>query len=215
MTGDSRDAAVTKRAAAEPPRRTKAANSPSPTDAAAGSSADAATQPDSALRPAPVQGLEIYLLRHADAGDPMQWPGDDADRPLSKKGRRQAKRLGDLLEAIRLRPDAIMSSPKLRALDTAKVVGRRVGAEATVDQRLAGGFDGGDLEALIGGLDPGASRLVIVGHDPDFSELLSWLVGSSLELRKGALARVDLPDREVGPGRGLLRWLLPPDAIPG
>ena len=42
----------------------------------------------------PLEPLELYFLRHADAGDPMTWPGDDADRPLSKKGRRQAKRLG-------------------------------------------------------------------------------------------------------------------------
>lgn len=157
--------------------------------------------------------LELYVLRHADAGDPMEWAGDDADRPLSKKGRRQSKRLGDLLDALGFEPDALITSPKLRALDTAKIVGRRLGAKATVDQRLAGGVDADDVAALINDAGAEATSVVIVGHDPDFSELVSWLVGSPIELRKGALARVDLPERELGPGRGLLRWLLPPDAV--
>jgi phosphohistidine phosphatase SixA len=55
---------------------------------------------------------------------------------------------------------------------------------------------------------------VLVGHDPDFSDLVSWLSGFPISLRKGALAKVDLPDRAVGPGRAQLRWLLPPDAVP-
>jgi len=44
--------------------------------------------------------MELYLLRHAHAGDPAKWSGDDGDRPISAKGRGQAERLGRLLAAI-------------------------------------------------------------------------------------------------------------------
>ena len=172
----------------------------------------------SALQPAsegPKQGFELYLLRHADAGDPAEWAGDDADRPLSKKGRRQARQLGAYLKDLKIKPGAIITSPKVRSADTAKLVGKRLGAKVTSDKRLASAFESAQLEDILAGLDPSVSCAVLVGHDPDFSSLLSWLVGAPLALRKGAIARADLADRTVGPGRGSLRWLLPPDAIPG
>ena len=69
---------------------------------------------------------------------------------------------------------------------------RHLGVTVATDDRLAGGLDAGALEALLRDAgDP--SRPVVVGHDPDFSELLAELCGaSSLPMRKGALARVDI-----------------------
>ena len=67
--------------------------------------------------------LQVYLLRHADAGDPERWAGDDALRPLSEKGELQAERLGSFLAEIGFQPETIISSPKVRALRTAEVVG--------------------------------------------------------------------------------------------
>jgi phosphohistidine phosphatase SixA len=55
-----------------------------------------------------------------------------------------------------------------------------------------------------------------VGHDPDFSELLGELIGASdITMRKGTLARVDAPGRSLVPGEGILRYLLPPELVPG
>jgi phosphohistidine phosphatase len=159
--------------------------------------------------------LELYFLRHADAGDPMTWPGDDADRPLSKKGRSQAKRLGRLLDDLNFRPDDVLSSPRLRSLDTARIVAKRIGMKAHTDDRLGIDFNEETLASLVGELGAGVERVVLVGHDPDFTHLVSWLVGASVNIRKGALARVDLADRTVSAGRGSLCWLLPPDAVAG
>ncbi|MEA2674311.1 MAG: phosphohistidine phosphatase [Chloroflexota bacterium] len=159
--------------------------------------------------------LELYFLRHADAGDPMTWPGDDADRPLSKKGRNQAKRLGRLLDDLNFRPDDVLSSPRLRSLDTARIVAKRIGMKAHTDERLGIDFSEETLASLVGELGAGVERVVLVGHDPDFTHLVSWLVGASVNIRKGALARVDLADRTVSAGRGSLCWLLPPDAVAG
>jgi phosphohistidine phosphatase SixA len=155
--------------------------------------------------------LQLYLLRHAHAGDPDAWTGDDAVRPLSDKGRHQSERLAEFLAQRRFMPDAIVSSPKLRALDTARIVAQALGLEVSIDERLG---DRLHLDRLADVLDEvSGRRIVLVGHDPDFSDLVSSLSGAAyVPLKKGALARVDvsLPLQEAG---GILRWLLPPDLV--
>jgi phosphohistidine phosphatase len=153
----------------------------------------------------------LHLLRHADAGDPEAWQGPDSIRPLSAKGRRQSKRLGDHLAAIGFTADAVITSPKVRAEQTADIVGERVKAKVTVDDRLAGPLDVEILEEILSDSgDP--DRIIVVGHDPDFSDILSSLCGPKVEMKKGALARIEI-DRPLRAGRGTLRWLLPPDAL--
>jgi len=157
--------------------------------------------------------VSLHLLRHADAGDPEKWQGDDAARPLSEKGVRQAERLGRLLAAAGFEPDAILSSPKIRALQTAEIVGRALGVEVTPAEALAGSLDPARVDALLREAG-GPRRPVICGHDPDFSELLGELSGvPNLTMKKGALARIDLA-HGVRAGGGVLRWLLPPDLLP-
>ena len=72
---------------------------------------------------------ELYLLRHADAGDPEAWKGDDADRPLSGKGEKQSERLGRFLAGTAFRADVVLTSPKVRALRTAEIVAERLGLD--------------------------------------------------------------------------------------
>ena len=155
--------------------------------------------------------LELYLLRHAHAGDPAKWHGDDAARPLSSKGEDQAGRLGAFLAQHGFEPGAIVTSPKLRALQTAAIVGAALGVEAHVDERLGRPLDLAGLSELLA--DARATRTVVVGHDPDFSDLAAELAGApELPMRKGALARFDT-DLPLRPGRAILRWLLPPDLL--
>ena len=133
-------------------------------------------------------------------------------RPLSPKGEKQSERLGRFLAGIGFRPDAILSSPKLRASQTADIVAGQLGVPVTLDERLGGGVDEDVVEAILRDAgDP--RRVVLVGHDPDFSSLLQSLcVAPNVEMKKGALARIDV-ERPVGPGRGDLRWLVPPDLL--
>jgi phosphohistidine phosphatase len=156
--------------------------------------------------------LELYLLRHAHAGNASEWRGDDSLRPLSAKGRRQAEKLGHYLVDLRFEPDSILTSPKLRALETAQLVGDALGLGVTTDERLASGLDLDVLENVLA--SDGGWRVMLVGHDPDFSELAATLVGAGyLPLKKAALARIDLT-LPLAPGSGTLRWMLPPDAVP-
>jgi phosphohistidine phosphatase SixA len=156
--------------------------------------------------------VQLHLLRHAHAGDPMKWRGPDDVRPLSEKGRLQAERLGHFLAEAGFEPDAIVSSPKTRALETARMVAKPLGLPVRVDDALAGPLDIDALEALLDSLgDP--RRPLLVGHDPDFSALAADLTGvAELPVRKGALVRIDLV-RPIEAGVGLLRWLLPPDLL--
>jgi phosphohistidine phosphatase len=166
--------------------------------------------------PGPARGpVGLFLVRHADAGDPAMWEGDDDERPLSGKGRKQARRLGKHLDKLGAEIDLIVTSPKVRAEQTARLVGREIGIRPVEDERLASGFDLGTLAEIISGVGPSVRSVMLVGHDPDFSAALSTLVGAEVPMRKGALAEVDLAEGHVGAGRGLLRWLLPPDAIAG
>ena len=158
--------------------------------------------------------VHLHLLRHAHAGDPMKWHGSDAVRPLSEKGRRQAERLGRLLAGAGFAPDAIVTSPLTRAMETAQLVAEALGLQVRADDALAGPLDIADLERLLRIWGDPAS-LLIVGHDPDFSQLAADLTGlAELPVRKGTLVRIDLR-RPLEPASGLLRWFVPPDVLGG
>jgi phosphohistidine phosphatase SixA len=158
--------------------------------------------------------IALHLLRHAHAGDPARWQGDDDVRPLSDKGRAQAERLGRLLAGMDQAPDLFITSPRLRALETAEIVADMLKAEVVVDRRLAGALDPGLVTDILLAAGP-AQRPCIVGHDPEFSELLGELVGTdAIPMRKGAIARVDFGGPDVAGGRGTLRYLVPPELLP-
>lgn len=156
--------------------------------------------------------MDLYLLRHADAGDPNAWEGEDAARPLSGKGRRQAERLGAHLARIGFQVDLILTSPKLRAFETATIVAEAIGTKPELEDRLGDPLSLEVVEAILAGRNPVQSAM-LVGHDPDFSELLAELIGvDDLPLRKGALARLDTP-LPLAPGAAGFRWLVPPDLV--
>ena len=156
---------------------------------------------------------ELLLLRHAHAGDPMTWSGPDDVRPLSKKGRDQAARMAAYLARLDVGVGVIVSSPRARAIQTAEPVAKALRLEIRVDERLAEPFGISEVERLLTDLgDP--ERPMLVGHDPDFTSLVAVLCHApSVPLRKGALARVDVP-RPLCPGCGTLRWLVPPELLP-
>jgi phosphohistidine phosphatase len=157
--------------------------------------------------------VELCVLRHAHAGDSTTWEEADELRPLSEKGRRQAERLGRLLAGAGFVPDAVLTSPLARALQTAEIVAGLLGVGVRLEQRLGEMVDLPVLEQILD--DAGSPRRpLIVGHDPDFSELVSELVGAPIPMRKGTLVRIDV-ERPLEPGAGELRWLVPPDLVRG
>ena len=156
--------------------------------------------------------IELHLLRHAHAGDPLAWDGPDERRPLSDKGEKQADRLGRFLVGAGFAPDAVIASPKVRAAQTAEIVARHLGVPVAVDARLGWGLDLDAVQAVL--RDAGDPlRPVLVGHDPDFTDLVETLTGSAaVTMKKGAMIRIDV-ERPLQPGSGTLRWLIPPDLL--
>jgi phosphohistidine phosphatase len=156
--------------------------------------------------------IQLHFLRHADAGDPEAWTRPDAERPLSGKGEKQADRLGRFLAGIGFESDLFLTSPKLRAAQTAERVAEAIGAKVKVDDRLSVGLDLAAVEAVLREAGNPA-RPVLVGHDPDFSELVGELTAApGLEMKKGAIARIDV-DLPLRPGSGRLAWLVPPELL--
>jgi len=155
---------------------------------------------------------QLCLIRHAHAGDAMKWTGQEDARPLTEKGRLQSERLGLFLAKSGFKPDAILTSPKIRAVETAQLVAAPLGVDVVVVDALGGPIDIETVERLLRASgDP--RRPILVGHDPDFSALAAELTGvAELPVRKAALVRIDLV-LPLAPGKGLLRWLLPPDLL--
>jgi phosphohistidine phosphatase len=124
----------------------------------------------------------IYLLRHGDAEDGT---GDDAARRLTVKGERQAQAAGQALRALGAEIDACLTSPKVRAVETARLACEALGLEPETAEELRGGpFDALALAA-------GRGNVLLVGHEPDLSGEVARLTGAKVKLRKGGLAIVD------------------------
>jgi phosphohistidine phosphatase len=123
----------------------------------------------------------LWLLRHADAADGEP---DDA-RPLTEKGVRHAQAAGYALAQLGVKLDACLTSPKLRAVQTAELACEPLGVPITVEARLAGGpFD---PEELVAGLPD----TMLVGHDPSMSLALHDLTGVHSRMSKGGLAAIN------------------------
>ena len=155
---------------------------------------------------------DLLFVRHAHAGNALSWDGPDDLRPLTAKGLRQATRLGNLLSAADIHPDVILSSARLRAVQTAEVLSAALGSSVQLDARLADGLSMENLPQVIEAAS-GAAQLMLVGHDPDFSDLVSELIGAPIAVRKGALVRIEVDAGGLTPGAGILRWLIPPEAL--
>jgi Histidine phosphatase superfamily (branch 1) len=127
--------------------------------------------------------VTAVLLRHARAGDRIEWEGDDRLRPLDERGRRQAAELAELLGSLGIR--RIVSSPYVRCVETVEPLAAALGLELELDPRLAEG------EGAAGGPLLREDGVVACTHGDVVLELIG------LPLKKGAAAIVE-PDGDAG-----------------
>ena len=161
--------------------------------------------------------MELLLLRHGDAADRLTGGyARDEDRPLTDDGRNEAHFAALALARLGAVPDLVLTSPLVRAAQTA------TGVAETLDLRrspetCAALAPGGQREALIATLRSAdsAASVLLVGHMPDLGELSGWLCwgnpAAALPFRTGGLCRITMPPSLI-PGTGDLRWFLPPKA---
>jgi phosphohistidine phosphatase len=166
--------------------------------------------------------MEIYFLRHGEAATKGDWDGGDDGRPLSKEGVARIKREAKTMAGLGLSLELIVTSPLVRARQTADIValalglrgnaaGHRGRESVVVDDLLAPGFRRSGLAQVLK-KHAGCKALMLVGHEPDFSETIADSIGGGkVEIRKGSLARVDFEDAESI--RGVLLWLIPPQFL--
>ena len=155
--------------------------------------------------------MELYFLRHGIAADVGPAGMGDAGRPLTKEGIAKMQASARGMRRLGLRLDALLSSPLVRAHETAAIVAGELGLELRLAEQLAPGCDMTQLFALLGEYRA-AERVMLVGHEPDFSSLIGALTGGShVLMKKGGLGRVDIERLEQG--AGTLTWLLPPRVL--
>jgi phosphohistidine phosphatase len=158
---------------------------------------------------------ELYLIRHglAEEHGPA-WP-DDSKRPLSEQGVTRLRRSARGLKQLEVTFDVILTSPLVRARQTADVIAAASDPmpPLVVVEALA---PGGAQAAVLGELEKHAkkTRIAIVGHEPGIGELAARLIGlrHTIEFKKGAVCRIDV-DTLPPTTPGALRWLLPPRVL--
>ena len=153
--------------------------------------------------------MELYFLRHGAAAPRGEWEGEDALRPLTEQGRDDVAGVAAFLARTAPMLDAIVTSPYVRAAETADIVAQHLNLQDKVvsDAKIAPGFDAGRLAKLVKQF-PKAKALLLVGHEPDFSTTVRELTGGRVVLKKGALAYVETVDES--PKKGVLVWLVQP-----
>ena len=143
---------------------------------------------------------QLWLLRHGDA-EP-HGTRDDFDRRLTARGEAQSRNAGVALAALDAPFTAVLTSPRVRARDTALLACEALGAEPVLHDPLAGGFGPEAALGLVGAEHGG--RVLIVGHEPDFSSTVHELTGARVDMKKGGVAGIRL-----GPAPELIVLLRP------
>ncbi len=161
--------------------------------------------------------MEIYFLRHASAGQHKLNPLKDEQRPLDEVGIQQSHIVGHALAGLKLQVDAIITSPLIRAKQTAAIVASEIGheEELVIDDALRPEASYQQFQELLA-RHGGKQAIMVVGHNPSQTEFLNKLLigdGSSepIELKKGAIARVD----KEGRAPAILKWSMPPKVVRG
>ncbi len=155
----------------------------------------------------------LYFFRHGLAEERETWSGDDALRPLTKKGENAVAQAAVTMLELGLRLDVILTSPYQRAYQTALILAKGLKKMEVLvqDERLAPGFGLPGLTELLKD-HKSAQNILLVGHEPDFSQTVSDLIGGGyLVFKKGGLARVDII--QPLPIKGELVWLVPPKLL--
>jgi phosphohistidine phosphatase len=158
---------------------------------------------------------QLYLVRHGVAEDRGgAWP-DDTKRPLTSDGMSRMRKATRGLSHLGLALDVILTSPLVRARQTADILAAGLEPRPTVvtTDALA---PGASYAAIVAELEKLARKtgVALVGHEPGVGELAARLVGSRhpIEFKKGAVCRIDLDEIPPG-GPGDLRWMMTPKLL--
>ena len=160
--------------------------------------------------------MNLFLLRHGIAVE-HGTPGyeRDADRPLTPKGERRLGRIADAMDAMGLKFDLILSSPYVRARQTAEIVADALGLKKKLDfsESLTPDGDARALIAALNKLEPKPENVLLVSHEPFLSDLISTLTSGdahvAIDFKKGGLCKLEVETLRHG-RCATLAWLVTP-----
>lgn len=165
--------------------------------------------------------MNLYFMRHGIAVEPeSEVLYNDKDRALTEKGRKRVSQIAKGIKVMDVCFDLILSSPYLRARETAEIVAKvlKIERKLMIEEELV---PHGDIEKLIKLLRKEHSQvenILLVGHQPYLGALVSILIvgrsSASFDFRKGSLAKVSIDKLEYG-HCGILEWFLTPRQICG
>lgn len=164
--------------------------------------------------------MNLYIMRHGIAAAATDASGaEDNERPLTQKGIKRVRRAARGIARLKIPLDGILTSPVLRARQTAELVANRLGLEAQLEA-ISSLAPESTVEQLLLSLTRFRERehLLLVGHEPLLSKTVgSLLVGSAgppieIVLRKGSLCRIELNNLPPS-GPGILHWHLTPKQL--
>ncbi len=160
--------------------------------------------------------MDLYVLRHGIAEDrSSSTPGDDSQRRLTAEGKTKMRRAAVGMKALEIEFDLILSSPYLRARETAEIVADVFGAEKVLELSPALAADGNPKELIdeLKRKHRHRNQVLLVGHEPYLSRLISLLIsgdtGIAITMRKGGLCKVSASTLHYG-RCATLEWLLTP-----
>ncbi|HUI31574.1 MAG TPA: phosphohistidine phosphatase SixA [Candidatus Acidoferrales bacterium] len=162
--------------------------------------------------------MDLYILRHAIAGDSESFNGPDSERPLTKDGAKKMKHIAEELKKLKLRFDIILTSPFLRAKETAAIVAKEFHCENVL--KFSSHLKvGGNPAALINEINTTYKKfdnIVLVGHEPYLSALISMLISGkkdlSITMKKGGICKLSTASLVYG-RCATLEWLMAPAQV--
>src|SRR5262245_29847923 len=159
--------------------------------------------------------MDLYFLRHGKAEDVGEGgASDDFSRALTAVGVTEMEAEAKALDRLGLKLDQIVTSPLVRAKQTAQIVAKRLGLkkELIESELLAPGCDMKHLRKLLSAYDT-QQTIMLVGHEPDISAIVGELIGeASIEMKKAGVAAVSIGS-SIKAGAGVLQWLIPPKIL--
>lgn len=161
--------------------------------------------------------MQCVLFRHGIAVAREDWQGEDAQRPLTKKGENRVRQAAEGLANLDIRPTHILTSPFLRAHETAQILYHmlKIKTSPRICDELIPDSPPDKLFPLLATL-PNDATVICVGHEPHLSEAASLMLfgkpAAALSMKKAGACLITFADHPK-PGRGLLEWWMPPSAL--
>ncbi len=156
--------------------------------------------------------MKLFFMRHGIA-EPAHGSIGDRDRALTEEGRHQVHQIAHALRRLNIRPEIILTSPLIRAAQTAEIVAPVLDVRLETVNELQPGCVLDDLQRLLRRYPQ--ETVMVVGHEPDFSSLAARLINADergILLKKGGVIRIDIDGRPQA-GRGRLVTLLTPKTL--